>query len=403
EWDFGDGATASGMIATHTYADNDIYVAKLSTTVHQPGGVTTRQFAKVIAHNVPPVVNAGPDLTIDEGQEVEFSAAFNDQEWPDQHTAIFDFGDDTLPANGTVSETNNQPRAVGTAKAKHAYCDNGEYTLTVEVTDDDGGVGTDMRKVTVRNVPPKVDAGDDPFAYPGFPISLEACFTDPGWCDTHTATWEFGDCTPPSPAVVHESNDPPAAVGVAAAIHVYQRCGTYLACCVVTDDDGGSGEDCLHVRVVELQNSGFEGGFHARRAGVVANGWELYTLGASEMATSAEGRAAFEAEEFIVHSGQRSQKIFGVDKFCGGIYQSIGANPGWDYQVSAWYHLDQHGGGVCRLGIDPEGSTNPDSAAVIWSQGGEHRNWAELLVRVTAKARQVTVFLEMDAKNQSAV
>ena len=402
EWDFGDGAAASGMVATHTYADNGIYVAKLSTTVHQPGGVTTRQFAKVIARNVPPVVNAGPDLSIDEGQEVEFSAAFTDQEWPDTHTAIFDFGDDSLPANGTVNETNIQPRAVGKAKAKHAYCDNGEYILTIEVTDDDGGVGTDMCKVTVRNVPPKVDAGDDPFAYPGFPISLEACFTDPGWCDTHTATWEFGDCTPPSPAVVHETNDPPAAVGVAAAIHVYQCCGTYLARCVVTDDDGGSGEDSLHVRVVELQNPNFEGGFRARQAGVVANGWEPYTLGASELAAGADGRTAFEAEEFIVHGGQRSQRIFGLGKFRGGIYQSIGANPGWDYQVSVWYHLEEHGGGKCRLGIDPEGGNNPDGAAVVWSKGGEHRNWAELLVRVTAKARQVTIFLEMDAENQSA-
>ena len=66
-WDFGDGQTAVGRVANHTYADNGIYVAKLTTTVNQPGGVVTRQFARVHARNVPPVVDAGPDLLIDEG------------------------------------------------------------------------------------------------------------------------------------------------------------------------------------------------------------------------------------------------------------------------------------------------------------------------------------------------
>ena len=405
-WDFGDGATAVGRVANHTYADNGIYVAKLTTTVTQPGGVVTRQFARVIARNVPPVVDAGPDLTIDEGQEIEFTATFTDQEWPDTHKAIFDFGDDTLPVEAPVSETHNPPRAEGTTSAKHAYCDNGEYTLKVEVRDDDGGVGFDTRKVTVRNVPPTVDAGDDPFAYPGIPISLEACFTDPGWCDTHTATWEFGDCTPISPAVVHEKNEPPAAVGVAAALHIYQCCGTFLARCVVTDDDGGIGSDTIHVRVVELLNPGFEGGFHNRRVGAVANDWEPYTEGIKEgPATNAGTLGAgqvFAADEFIVHGGQRAQRITGSGRFRAGIWQQIGANPGWDYQFSAWYHLDERGGGVCRLGIDPAGGSDPADAGVVWTQGSEHREWAQLLQRVTATARQVTVFLEVNSQEQAA-
>ena len=405
-WDFGDGATAVGRVANHTYADDGIYVAKLTTTVTQPGGVVTRQFARVIARNVPPVVNAGPDLTIDEGQEVEFTATFTDQEWPDTHKAVFDFGDDSLPVEGPVSETHNPPRAEGTTSAKHAYCDNGEYTLKVEVRDDDGGVGLDARKVTVRNVPPTVDAGDDPYAYPGIPISLEACFKDPGWCDTHTATWEFGDCTPITPAVVHEKNEPPAAVGVAAALHIYECCGTYLARCVVTDDDGGIGSDTIHVRVVELLNPGFEGGFRNRLVGAVANDWEPYAegikAGAATNAVGGAGGQVFAADEFIVHGGQRAQRITGAGRFRAGILQQIGANPGWDYQFSAWYHLDERGGGVCRLGIDPAGGSDPSAPGVVWTQAGEHREWAQLLQRVTATARQVTVFLEVSSQEQAA-
>jgi PKD repeat protein len=405
-WEFGDGATATGRVASHTYADDGVYVAKLTTTVNQPGGVVTRQFALVRARNVPPVVEAGADLTIDEGQEVDYTASFSDQEWPDTHTATFDFGDDSLPVDGEVSETNDPPSAKGTATAKHAYCDNGEYTVTVEVRDDDGGVGIDQRTVTVRNVPPKVDAGEDRFAYPGFPISLEACFTDPGWCDTHTASWEFGDCTPVTPAVVHEKNDPPQAVGVAAAAHIYQHCGTYLARCIVIDDDGGVGEDSLHVRVVTLKNVGFEDGFRQRLAGEVANDWEPYGGAEGErLNVSPAGGAGqtFRAEEFIVHGGQRSQQISGSGKFRAGIYQPVGANPGWDYQVSVWYHLDERGGGICRLGVDPAGSSSPDAATIIWSQGSEQREWSQLLVRVTATARRIAIFLEVDTQEERAV
>ncbi len=413
-WDFGDGATASTRTATHTYADNGVYVAKLTTTVNEPGGVVTRQFARVLARNVPPVVDAGADLTIDEGQEIDYTATFRDQEWPDTHTAIFDFGDDSLPVAGQVTETNNQPAAQGTATARHAYCDNGQYTVTVEVIDDDGGVGIDTRTVTVRNVPPKVDAGVDLFAYPGIPISLEACFTDPGWCDTHTAYWDFGDCTPATPAVVHEKNDPPEAVGVAAAVHIYQNCGTYLVRCVVIDDDGGIGEDSLYVRVVRLKNADFEGGFRNRFAGQVANDWEPYGEfqdrppvegGSLEHPGTINGNSnalIFRAEEFVVHGGQRSQEIVGAGKFRAGIYQHVGANKGWDYQVSTWYSLDERGGGIARLGLDPAGGSDPDAASVVWTQGNEHREWAQLLVRVTATARRVTVFLEMDTTEERA-
>ncbi|HML24436.1 MAG TPA: PKD domain-containing protein [Aggregatilinea sp.] len=407
EWDFGDGGTASGRVASHTYADDGIYIAKLKTTVTQPGGVVTRQFARVNARNVPPKVDAGPDMTIDEGQEVEYTAAFTDQEWPDTHTAVFDFGDDTLPVDGTISETNNKPEAKGTTTAKHAYCDNGEYTVTVKVMDDDGGVGIDQRVMTVRNVPPTVDAGVDKFAYPGFPISLEACFTDPGWCDTHTAVWDFGDCTPLTPAVVHETHEPPQGVGVAAAAHVYQHCGTYVARCIVTDDDGGVGADEVIVRVVRLKNTDFEGGFRQRLVGEVANDWEPYgTLpGGERTNTFTPGGAGqlFRGEEIIVHGGQRSQQIGDSRAFRAGLMQSIGANVGWDYQISAWYHLDERGGGVCRLGVDPAGGTDPDAATVVWSQGAEQRDWAMLLVRVTASKRRITVFLESITREERTI
>lgn len=405
DWAFGDGATATGINAIHTYADDGIYVAKHTTDVSQPGGVATRQFALVRARNVPPTVNAGPDIVADEGQELTFVASFTDPEWPDTHRAVFDFGDDSLPVDVGVSETNNPPQAVGTASASHAYCDNGDYVVSVKVRDDDGGVGVDTLRVTVRNVPPTVDAGEDLFAYPCTPITLQACFTDPGWCDTHTATWEFGDCTPVHPAIVCETHEPPMGIGLAAATHVYQTCGAFLARCVVLDDDGGIGEDTIVVRVVDVANRNFEGGFRNRLQGTVANAWEPYVVGASAGITSATGAAggsSFAADEFVVHGGQRAQRIALAGQGRAGIMQQVGANRGWDYQVAVWYHLDERGGGSCRLGIDPNGGSNPDAAGVTWSEGNEQRNWAQLAGRVTATGRAVTIFLEAQTGRESA-
>ncbi len=402
-WDFGDAATAVGPVVTHTYADDSVYVAKLTVVVDQPGGATTRQFAKVTVTNAPPRVAAGPPITIDEGEEVDFLATFTDAEWPDTHTAIFTFGDDTMPVAGVVVETNAPPEARGTATARHAYCDNGEFVVTVLVRDDDGGFGAATQRVTVRNVPPTVDAGVDMFAYPCTPITLVATFTDPGWCDTHTATWEFGDCSAPRAAVVRERHDPPKGTGTAAAAHIYHRCGTYLATSTVVDDDGGIGQDSTVVRVVEVRNRDFEGGFRGRLAGVAANDWEPY------VATSAVDQVAgaglpglFAAEEFVVHGGQRSQRIGAPHAFRAGLWQKVGANLRWDYEISAWYHLDERAGGRCRLGVDPNGGDDPASPTIVWSAGTEHRRWAPLVVRVNAVDRAITVFLEADSERGGA-
>jgi hypothetical protein len=406
-WDFADGHMADGLMVQHSYLDDGIYITKLTTNVDDPSGVQTHHFARVKVLNVQPDVDAGADIVAREGEVINFVGHFTDDEWVDTHVARWSWGDESMDV-GDVVETHDAPRAVGVVTGEHAYCDNGEYTVTLRVIDDDGGVGKDTLKVRVENVPPVVDAGEDMFAYPCTPITLVARITDPGWCDTHIGSWDFGDCTPPLPATIRETHEPPAGTGIAAATHVYDRCGTYLAACTVVDDDGGVGDDTLAVRVIDVKNRDFEGGFRNRRVGTVANDWEPYVPGMAtgpSLAALAEPvppAELFQAEEFVVHGGQRSQRIGARFGFRGGLYQQVGANRGWDYQVSAWYHLDERLGGICRLGVDPTGGTDPDAPAVLWSQGQEHRNWTPLLVRVTAEARAITIFLEARAQEGAA-
>lgn len=391
-WEFGDGHGASSRVAQHRYADDGLYVAKLTTVVHEEGGVVTRHFAAVRVTNVAASVEAGPPIAVNEGQVVEYVATFTDPGWPDTHTAVFDFGDAQAPASATVQEDHDEPMGRGTARASHAYCDDGEYVVTVRVTDDDGGVGVDTRRVTVHNVPPTVEAGEDVFAYPCTPITLVARFTDPGWCDTHVGTWNFGDCSPVQPATVRERHEPPRGCGVVAATHRYEHCGEYQATVTVVDDDGGVGRDTIVVRVVDVVNGGFEQGFRSLSPGLVANAW----------AHHGAGDLRFVADEFVVHGGQRAQRIdFGRGGGVAGLHQSIGANVGWDYQVSAWFHAQQRSGVTFRLGIDPGGGQDPGASTVQWSQGNADDRWTLLSVRATATARRVTLFLDSASKGST--
>ncbi len=389
-------------MVTHVYADNGIYVAKLKVTVNQPGGAVSRHFAIVHVKNVPPVVNAGPDRTVNEGDMVSFAGTFSDVEYPDTHEATWDWGDYQKPEPGIVNETNAPPKAQGKVTGSHAWGDNGTYSVTLTVRDDDGGVGKDQLAVTVLNVPPIVDAGRDMYAYPCTPITLTGNFTDPGWLDTHVGTWEFGDCPPPQPAVIREKNEPPKGVGVAIASHTYEHCGTYNAICTVIDDDGGVGEDTTIIRVIDVQNPGFEHGFRERGPGAVGNFWNPYQAEtpvfaappAEELDVS-KAPEVFFSEEFPVHSGQRSQRIRFQQATRFGLRQQIGANEDWDYQITAWYSRGERSGGVARLGLDPSGGTDSTAASVIWAEGNDRLDWHQLTVRGTApKAGFITIFLE---------
>lgn len=401
-WSPGDGSAETAVRdRLHTYTASGIYVAKHALTIEQPGGATSRHFGLVEVRNVPPVVDVGPDVTVEEGEVVTLVGRFHDVEPLDTHESIWIFGDDQPPEPGVVSETHDPPRAEGTSTVEHAWCDDGEYVVLLRVRDQNGGVGTDTRRVTVVNVPPEVDAGPDLYAYPCTAVTLTARFEDPGWCDTHEGWWNFGDCTPDQTAVVEETNVAPAARGTVVASHVYERCGTYHAVCTVVDDDGGVGSDFTVVRVVDVRNAGFEEGFRRLHAGQVARHWSPYgeiAVGPGAAAisggTGAGGHASFGCEQCVVHGRRRAQRVSLTRPGRAGVRQSVGANPGWEYQVSAWYSIREGAGGTARLGIDPGGGADPDAPGATWTEGEASGDWVQLVRRVVATGDAITIFLE---------
>jgi PKD repeat protein len=171
--------------------------------------------------NDPPIVTLYSNPPADEGERIYFSGHYIDPDYQDTHTFTCDYGDGSTYSGPIVPS--------------HVYGDNGVYTVTVTVTDNNGASGSDSKSVTVNNVAPVANAGPDQTVNEGDVISFAGSFADDGWLDTHTVEWDFGDGT--------------TASGTLTPNHVFEENGIYTVTLDVTDDDGGGGTDNLIVLV----------------------------------------------------------------------------------------------------------------------------------------------------------
>jgi PKD repeat protein len=240
-WDLdGDGQydDAAGPVVPFSRPDDAVVTVGLEVSDTL---LTSTASAQVTVQNVAPAVNAGADRSITEGASVSLSASFTDPGVADTHTATVDWGDGGGAQPGALV----QGAGTGSVSGNHVYAQNGSFTVTVTVTDDDGGVGSDGFVVTVGNAPPVVNAGSDQSVTNGATVNLApATFTDAGVLDTHTATIDWGDGAGPQPATVTQG----AGSGSVAGSHVFTT-GSYTVTVRVTDSDGASGSDTLTVLV----------------------------------------------------------------------------------------------------------------------------------------------------------
>lgn len=161
----GDSVTVNVSVGTLTptgvgtwnwsYATSDGPTQSQMVTVSADdgNGGTSQATFNLTVNNVPPSVNAGADVTLISGETLNISAFFTDPSTLDTHTATIDFnlGMGVQPALVT------QGTGSGTVTSSQVYYPIGLFTVTVCVTDDDGGVSCDSLLLEVNPLPVAID------------------------------------------------------------------------------------------------------------------------------------------------------------------------------------------------------------------------------------------------------
>src|SRR5207249_1539740 len=152
--------------------DNGTYTATFTVT-DDDGGVGSSSVV-VTANNVAPTANAGANKTVNEGSAVSLAGTFSDP------------GADTWTYNWHVDSSNGQVVADGSGQNfSFTPNDNGTYTATFTVTDDDAGVGSSSVVVADTLPTSTANAGANKTVNEGSAVSLAGTFSDPG-ADTWT-------------------------------------------------------------------------------------------------------------------------------------------------------------------------------------------------------------------------
>ncbi len=91
--------------------------------------------------------------------------------------------------------------------------------------------------------------------------------------------------------------------------------------------------------------------------------------------------------------GFRSYHIArGGGTFTAYIYQQVNVAPGTPVTGGAWA-LIEGSTGIARVGIDPNGGTNPFAPGITWAQTDVRSNWSTPTVNTVAAGSTVTLFL----------
>ncbi|RYY88293.1 MAG: PKD domain-containing protein, partial [Chitinophagaceae bacterium] len=208
-WDFGDGATATTAAgATHIYSRPGTYTVTL--TVKDPVGCTN-SFTREVT-----VRGAIADFTHDGGiaclQAGGAPVQFTDRSVADGVNPImqwlWDFGDGSRDSSGLLEPV-------------HSYAANGDYDVTLRVTDARGCVGYFTQRSAVHVTRPAAGfRSPDTLTCTARPVHFQN--TSAGEGPLHYQ-WSFGDAQ--------------SATG-AAPVHAYLQTGVYSVSLLVTDTNG---------------------------------------------------------------------------------------------------------------------------------------------------------------------
>jgi len=217
--DFGDGNVSMEQNVTHRYVDNGVYNITLKITDNYGA---TDEISQQLG-----VLNVGPTADFDYSpsnptdlQNVIFTDKSSDLDG-DIVNWYWDLGD------GNTSKLQSP---------SYQYGDNGTYTVTLTVTDDDGASEVKSQQISVSNVGPMID-----FAF--FSANVTIIANDPVQFadkskdldgDIVNWSWDLGDGTTSTEKHL---------------THNYEKKGTYTVTLTVTDNDGVSSTKTKYITV----------------------------------------------------------------------------------------------------------------------------------------------------------
>jgi PKD repeat protein len=151
-------------------------------------------------HITPPSSNA-----LVRGQGYQFSAAASGRDI----SVVWDFGDGNSASGSTVN---------------HSYLGNGDYTVTVSVSDPAGHSNTDQLNVSVSPPPPQASFTYSQDAYGNVSFDASASTADAS-TSINSYNWDFGDGSTDTTSYSQEN-------------HTYSYTGTYQVTLYVVDATG---------------------------------------------------------------------------------------------------------------------------------------------------------------------
>ena len=234
DWNMGDGVTYQNVFKVyHTYQHSGNY--EIMVKVYDDDDVVEEYFDINVRNLDPIILNIMMDDIVNEGDDVSFNVQYEDVPRDMSNISVRWIFPDGIQEGNFV---------------QYKFADDGEFLISVEIKDDDGGITTEQRMVTVQNVAPVFTE----FVLPsqgeqGVAMDFVISATDPG-DDTITYTFDFGDGT--AMLITQNGN----------ASHKFASGDSFEIIICAIDEDGG--ETCrsevIPVALLEqIEDSGLPG------------------------------------------------------------------------------------------------------------------------------------------------